>query len=320
MKNTTLRQLTVFETVARHLHFTRAAEALGTTQPSVSMQIKQLEDNLGVALFEQIGKRIHLTEAGRALFEHCREITRQLTAAETVLERLKGVQAGQLRLAIAPTAKYFVPRLLAEFVRQHPGVTVNLSIATRAVKLAQIENNECDMAIMASPPSDASLASNAFFTDPLVAIAPPDHALAGQRAVSPTRLAQERFLLREAGSETRRTIEHFFAQQDTTLSGVMTANSNEALKQGVQAGLGVAIVPLQSVLPERDAGRLAILDVVPLTLQCAWHMVHRQEQRFSCVGEAFRDFVLKEARRHLTVTVWDAGQAPGKPQRRAKAG
>lgn len=296
MKNTTLRQLIVFETVARHLHFTRAAEALGTTQPSVSTQIKQIEDNLGVALFEQIGKRTHLTEAGRELYRHCREISRQLAAAETALDRLKGIERGELRIAIAPTAKYFVPRLLAEFVQRHPGVIVDLHIATRDAMLEQIDANERDMAVMAAPPEDATLTAEPLLTDPLVAIAPPGHALTGERAVPPARLAQEPFLLREPGSETRRVIEQFFAQQETVLSAVVTVNSNEAIKQGVQAGLGVAIVPLQSVAPERDTGQLTILDIAPMPLVCAWHLVHRREKRFSCVAEAFRDFVLQKAR------------------------
>ena len=302
MKNTTLRQLTVFETVARHLHFTRAAEALGTTQPSVSMQIKQLEDNLGVALFEHIGKRIHLTQAGREMLEHCQKITRQLAAAEATLDRLKGVRGGQLRLAIAPTAKYFVPRLLAEFMRLYPGVTVNLSIATRAAKLAQIENHECDMAIMTSPPSDPALTTTAFFIEPLVASAAPGHALAGGRAVPLARLAVESFLLREPASETRRMIEHFFTEKGLSIAAGVTANSNEAIKQGVQAGLGVAIVPRQSILPEQESGRLVVLDVTPLPLQTVWHVVHRRGQSFSGVAEAFRDFVLREVRPHAAGT------------------
>lgn len=306
MKNTTLRQLTVFETVARHLHFTRAAEALGTTQPSVSMQIKQLEDNLGVALFEQIGKRIHLTEAGREMYAYCREISRQLAAAETALDRLKGIQGGQLRLAISPTAKYFVPRLLTEFVRRHPGVAVDLHIDNREAMLEQLDANERDMIVMASPPPDPTFVAEPFLTDPLVAIAPPNHALAGESAVPPWRLVQEPFLLREPGSETRRMIEHFFVQQGFAISAVMAVNSNEAIKQGVQAGLGVAVVPLQSVTLEREVGRLVVLDIASMPLQFSWCLVHRQGKRFSCVAEAFRSFVLQEARRHLVGAARDA--------------
>lgn len=315
MKNTTLRQLTVFLAAARHLHFTRAAHELGMTQPSVSMQIRQLEENLGVALFEQIGKRIHLTEAGRELYEYCREISRQLASAETALERLKGVRGGKLRLAIAPTAKYFVPQLLAQFLREYPGVVTDLSIASRETLLAQVEDNECDLVVMTSPPSDPTLVAAPFLTEPLVAIVPPDHALAQAQAVSPARLVQEPMLLREAGSETRRLIEQFFAERGLAIAVGMTANSNETLKQGVQAGLGMAIVPLQSVIHERDAGQLAVVDVDSLSLQIHWYLVHRQEKRFSCVAEAFRGFVLQDARQCLPAYAHDPMRV--RQQRRA---
>lgn len=305
MKNSTLRQLTVFEAVARHLHFTRAAEALGTTQPSVSMQIKQLEDNLGVALFEQIGKRIHLTEAGREMYEYCREISRQLAAAETTLERLKGVRGGKLRLAIAPTAKYFVPQLLAQFSQQYPGVVMDVSVASHESLLAQVEDNECDLVVMTSPPSEPALVAVSFLTEPLVAIVPPNHALATAHAVTPTRLVQEPMLMREPASETRQLIEQFFGERDLNISVGMTANSNETIKQGVQAGLGVAIVPLHSVIYEREAGQLAVVSVESMALQVDWYLVHRREKRFSCVAEAFRGFILQEARRSLTASVQD---------------
>lgn len=303
MKNATLRQLVVFETVARHLHFTRAAKELGTTQPSVSLQIRQLEDNLGVALFEQTGKRVHLTEAGRELYRSCREIIRQLAEAETALDRLKGVQSGRLRLAIGPTAKYFVPRLLAEFVRLYPGVGVDLLVGSRDELLAQLDDNTRDLVIMGSPPDDSTLFAEAFLVDPLVAIAPPNHILTTLNDISPERLATEAFLLREPGSTTRQQIERFFAARELTLSPIMEVNSNEAIKQGVQAGLGVAVVPLQSVLPERDTGRIAVLDVAMLPLQCHWHLVHRHDKRFSCVAEAFRAYVLQHAAEHIALAV-----------------
>lgn len=305
MKNATLRQLTVFEAVARCMNFTRAAEALGVTQAAVSIQVKQLEENLDVALFEHLGKRIYLTEAGRELQHYCREISRQLAAAETMLDRLKGIQDGLLRLAIAPAAKYFVPGLLAKFVRRYPGVTVDLRIADRETMLEQLEANERDMVVMASPPPDSALVAEPFLGDPLVAITPPAHALAGERAVPLWRLAQEPFLMREPGSETRRMVEDFFARQGFTLSVVMAVNSNEAIKQGVQSGLGVAIVPLHSVLLECEVRRLAVLDIAAMTLQCSWHLVHRQGKRFSCVTEAFRSFLLQEARRRVSGAALD---------------
>ena len=274
MKNTTLRQLVVFETVAKHLHFTRAAK-------------------------EQMGKRIHLTEAGRELLRSTREISRHLAEAESSLDRLKGVQGGRLRLAIAPTAKYFIPKILAEFVRQHPGVVVDLLIASRDELLLQLEDNARDMIVMTSPPADTALITESFLADPLVAIAPPDHPLAGVPAVPLDRLADEGFLLRENGSETRRLLEQFFHERSLTLSTIMEVNSNEAIKQAVMAGFGVAVVPLQSIVAERDTSRLAVLDIVTLPLQVSWHLVNRREKRFSCVAVDFRSFVLQYAGNHI---------------------
>lgn len=293
MKNATLRQLAVFEAVARHLHFTRAAAALGTTQPSVSIQIKQLEDNVGLDLFEQVGKRVQLTEAGRALYQHCREISRQLAEAKIVLERLKGIAGGQLRLAIAPAAKYFVPGMLAGFVRQHPGVVIDLHVAAREPLLAELEAGERDMAILTHP--DDGFAAQPILHDPLVAIAATDHPLTAARNVSLTRLAQEPFVLREPGSQTRQVIEQRFTRRSLQIKPVMVINSNEGIKQAVAAGLGVAIVPQHSALPEQSSGRLAVLDVAELNLQSTWYLAHRQDKRFSPVAEAFRDFMLQHA-------------------------
>jgi DNA-binding transcriptional LysR family regulator len=296
MKNATLRQLTVFEAVARCLNFTRAAEALGVTQAAVSIQIKQLEENLGVALFEQLGKRVYLTEAGRDLFHYCRRIGQQLNEAETVLERHRGSQGGQLHLCIGRTAKYFVPRLLAAFRRRWNGFSVNLSVAGREALLSRLADNTCDMAIMGRPPAGDDCVSETFLEDPLVVIAPADHPLAQERAVPLPRLSQEPFLMREPGSQTRDVIERFLAQRGISLTVCMVIDSNEAIKQAVQAGLGLAIVPLHSVTLEAEARHLAVLDVEAMPLQRSWYLVHRTGKRFSRVAEAFKDFVLQEAR------------------------
>lgn len=296
MKNSTLRQLVVFETVARHLHFTRAAEELGTTQPSVSMQMKQLEDNLGVPLFEQLGKRMYLTEAGQEVYRYCRSIGQHLTEAETVLERFRGGSGGKLRLAIGRTAKYFVPRLLADFRRQHAGVFIHLEVAGRQRLLSQLMDNVCDLAIMGAPPKDQDLVAEPFLEDPLVLIAAPDHPLATVRSLSLSRLAGESFLMREPDSETRKTIERFFMQQGVVMTTSMQINSNEAIKRSVQAGLGLAVVPLHSVALEVESGRLVVLDVAQMPLHRSWYLVHRQGKRFSRVAEAFRDVVVRAAR------------------------
>ena len=295
MKNTTLRQLTVFETAARLLHYTRAAHELGMTQPSVSIQIRQLEDTLGVTLFEQIGRRTYLTEAGRELHRYCRVINQQLTEAETVLERLKGGQGGQLRLGIAPTAKYFVPAMLAQFSRTCPEVTFNLKIAEHEALLAQFEDNGHDMAIMGSLMPDSSLVATEFRSDPLLVIAAPDHPLADCSEVPLERMVQERILMREPSSNTRGVIEQFFTQRGLQLRPSMEINSNEAIKKCVQAGLGVAIVPAQSVTLELEVGCLVALDIESLYLHRSWYLVHRYDKRFSSIADAFKNFVMQSA-------------------------
>ncbi len=299
MKNTTLRQLTVFLTVARHLHFTRAAQELGMTQPSVSMQIRQLEENLGIALFEQIGKRTFLTEAGQELYRYGHKVHEQLAEAEIVLERLKGAQGGQLRLAIGPTAKYFMPRLIAALTLKHPDIVIDLHITGRDGMLAQLENNERDMVVMGSAPADDTLDAMPFLEDPLVVIAPPGHRLAGQQKVSLTELGTERFLMREPGSDTRAVTDDFFRGHGVTPQTTMIINSNEAIKQSVQAGIGLALVPMQSVMLELEFGRLVALELNAPALRRVWYLVHRREKRFSAVAEAFRNFVLDKARHCL---------------------
>ncbi|MHB8668347.1 MAG: LysR family transcriptional regulator [Burkholderiales bacterium] len=296
MKNATLRQLTVFLTAARHLHFTRAAQELGMTQPSVSMQIRQLEENLGIALFEQIGKRPFLTEAGQELYRYGHRIQQQLAEAETVLERLKGAQGGQLRIAIGPTAKYFMPRLIAAFTLNHPDIVIDLHITGRDGLLAQLENNERDMVVMGSVPADDTVEAMPFLEDPIVVIASPGHPLAGKPKVSLAELGRERFLMREPGSDTRGVIDDFFRQQGIETRTTMIINSNEAIKQGVQAGIGLALVPTQSVMLELEVGRLVTLDLDAPVPRRVWYLVHRREKRFSGIAEAFRNFVLDKAR------------------------
>lgn len=296
MKNTTLRQLTVFLTAARHLHFTRAAQELGMTQPSVSMQVRQLEENFGVALFEQVGKRTFLTEAGHELYRYGRAIDHQLAEAKTVLERLKGAHGGRLRLAIGVSAKYFMPRLLAAFTVNRPDVVIDLHIAGRDGLLDQLENNECDIAVMGSPPEEDGMMAHPFLEDPLVVIAPAGHPLAGERKLPLARLKSERFLMREPGSDTCDVVDDFFGQHSFVPSTSMIVNSNEAIKQSVLAGIGLAIVPIHSVTLELEVGRMVVLDLDKPILQHTWYLVHRREKRFSAVAEAFKGFVLDRAR------------------------
>ncbi|ABI58175.1 LysR family transcriptional regulator [Alkalilimnicola ehrlichii MLHE-1] len=303
--NVTLRQLRVFESVARHLSFTRASEELFLTQPAVSMQIKQLESQVGLPLFEQLGKRIYLTEAGRELVGFARRIMRELREAQLVMEELQGLNRGRLGVAVATTANYFATHLLAAFSRRNPGVSFSLDVTNREGLLRLLMENERDVVIMGQPPEGQELVADAFMANPLVVIANPDHPLTREHDIPPERLQNELFVVRERGSGTRVAMERFFARQGVQLQSEMEMSSNEALKQAVQAGLGLGLVSQHTLAMELSLGCLAILDVVGFPIQRQWYVVHRAGKRLSPVAAEFRRFVLEEAEDH-----WQLPQQP----------
>ena len=291
----TFRQLKVFEAVARHLSFTQAAQELHLTQPAVSMQIKQLEETAGLPLFEQLGKKIYLTQAGQEMYHYCRNIASELAAAEETLEQLKGVHRGHLNIAVASTANAFATRLLASFAKQHEGISFSLDVTNRATLVRQLENNERDLVIMGRPPQGMDLVTEAFMDNPLVVIAPPDHPLAIQSALPIELLKQEFFVVREQGSGTRIAMERFFNQRGIQLETRMEMTSNEAIKQAVEAGLGLGIVSIHTLELELETRRLVVLDVQEFPILRHWYVVHRRGKRLSPVAEAFRQFVLTQA-------------------------
>jgi DNA-binding transcriptional LysR family regulator len=295
MLHLTFRQLSVFEAVARHLSFSRAAQELHLTQPAVSMQIKQLEENVGTALFEHLGKKIYLTEAGHELYHYSRTIAQQLNEAEEVLAELKGLKRGKLKISVASTANYFAPQLLATFSQRFPTVTVSLNVTNRQALLVQLANNEMDMAIMGQPPDGLDLAAESFMENPIVVIAPMNHPLAAKKNIPLARLEKETFLMREEGSGTRIAMERYFEAHQVKIHTGMEMSSTEAIKQGVQAGLGLGVVSLHTVELELEAKRLKLLDVAGLPIRRHWYIVHRKDKRLSAAAQAFKNFLLDEA-------------------------
>ncbi len=291
----TLRQLKVFEAVARHLSHTKAAEELHLTQPAVSMQIRQLEENVGLPLFEQVGRRIHLTDAGREMYDYSCRITALLHEAEEVIDALRGVRGGRLAISVATTANHFATRLLAEFSKRYAGVSVSLDVTNRETLLRQLAANERDLVIMGEPPAELDLVAEAFMENPLVVIAPPDHPLARRRRIPLADLVQEHFAIREQGSGTRAAAERLFRSQGLALPTGMEMTSNEAIKQAVEAGLGLGIASVHTLELELETGRLVQLDVEGFPIERHWYIVHRQGKRLSPAASAFRAFVLEEA-------------------------
>ena len=290
----TLRQLQVFESVASHLSFTKAAEELYLSQPGVSMQIRQLEENIGLPLFEKLGRKIQLTEAGRELHQYGRTIFAELEEVEQVLESLKGVNRGRLDIAVASTVNYFAPRALGAFSRRYPAISLTLEVSNRKNLIRMLQENEKDLVLMGQAPRGIGLEAEPFMDNPLVVIAAPDHPLARARNVSRERLARERFLMREPGSGTRLAMERFFEEHGLTLKPGMQMTRNEAIKQGVRAGMGLGIVSQHTIELELETGRLAIVDAAGFPLRRKWFIVHRKGKRLSPSAQAFREFLLAD--------------------------
>ena len=293
--NITLRQLQVFERVARRLSFTRAAEELYLTQPAVSMQIRQLEEAIGLPLFERLGKKIYLTQAGEELYQLSRSIAHQLDEAEAPIEEMKGTESGRLNVSVANTVHYFAIRLLGEFCRRHPKVRVSFKVTNRKGLLQNLEDNEADLLLMGQPPDQQDLETESFLINPLVIIAPSHHPLAGKKNIPLSELGQENFIMREIGSGTRNSVERFLGERGVHLTVSMEMNTNTAIKQGVEEGLGLGIVSIHTLDRELESGTLTILDVEAFPIIRQWFMVHRAGKRLSAIATEFADFVRNEA-------------------------
>jgi len=291
----TLRQLRRFEAVAHHLSFTQAAKALHPRQPAVAMQVKAIEEQLGLPLFEQLGKQIYITEAGQEIHHYSRAIRQLLDEAEDVINALKGAHQGRLTISVASTANYFVPTLLGVFHERFPDVTVSLDVTNRETLLQQLNENGVDLVVMGQPPEGANLEAGTFMENPLVIVAPPDHPLAKQKSIPFSRLEDEVFLTRERGSGTRSAIERFFEQHGVQLNTGMEIASNEAIKQSVQAGLGLGLLSRDTLDMELALKKLVILDVEDFPIVRYWYVMHRKGKRLSTVAQAFKQFLLEEA-------------------------
>ncbi len=309
----TLKQLRIFEAVAEHRNYTQAAKSLFLTQPAVSMQIRQLEEEAGMALFERSGKEVRLTDAGLELLHHARLIHQQLEEAQQAMAEMRGLKRGRLRLTMASTANYFAPRLLAGFCRRHPGVRISLDVANRDGLIQALENNTSDIVIMGKPPERLPVRAEIFLDNPLVVIAPPGHPLAGRRRIPLSELARHPFIVRERGSGTRAAVERFLARHDVERPTGMEMNSSEAIKQAVQAGLGLGVVSLHTLEMELALQRLVVLDVEDFPIMRHWRMVYRRDKRFSAVAQAFHDFVRDEAGALLSRAADDAPAPPSPP-------
>jgi len=288
----TLRQLRIFESVARHNSMSRAAEELHLTQPAVSMQMKQLEEQIGVPLLEQKGRRLYLTEAGQELRGHAQRFTAQTVELQSAMDQFRGVERGLLRIAVVSTANYFLPPLIAAYTERYPGVRISLQVANRETVLAALADHRTDIAITGEPPDGVDLEAQQFMDNPLVIIAHPSHRLTKLSHVGLERLREERLVVREPGSGTRAAAERHFTENKVDYLFGCELSSNEAIKQAVQAGLGLGVVSLQTIELELETKRLAVLPVESFPILRHWYIVHRRDKRLSAASQAFRNLLL----------------------------
>lgn len=295
LRRVTLHQLRLIESLARHLNMTRAAEEMNMTPSAFSIQIKSLTETLGLVLHEQTGKRLALTEAGRAAAEASRDILQRLDALGGELAEMRGLERGELRLAMITTARYFATRLIGDFCRDHPGIELVMEVVNREQMLERMARNSDDLYIMGRVPEDMEVEAFPFIENPLVVVASADHPLSGERDIDPTKLANEPFILREPGSGTRQATERFFAQHGISLRGRMTLGSDETIKQTVAAGLGLAVLSRHVLTLELASGLLRELDVRGFPLMGKWYVAHLKAKRLSPAATAFLD-TLKRGR------------------------
>lgn len=291
LRQITLHQLKIFTALARHLNMTRAAETLHMTPAALSIQIKQLAEAMGTPLHEQIGKRLFLTDAGQLVDAASRDVFERLERLAADLAEEKGLERGSLRVSIITTAKYFVPRMLGEFCKRHPGIEVALEVANRDEIIARLARNLDHLYIMGQAPDNLAVVAVPFMENPLVLVAPADHPLAAQRDIDPACLAGELFIAREPGSGTRLAAERFFAARGIQPRVRMTLGSNEAVKQAVAGGLGLAVLSRHTLTLDESSGAFAVLDVRGFPLLRQWYAIYPEGKRLAPVARAFLDHI-----------------------------
>ncbi|MGE5617124.1 MAG: LysR family transcriptional regulator [Bacillota bacterium] len=297
MKNATLRQLRVFESAARHLSLTRAAEELHLTPPAVSIQIRQLEGHAHAELFERVGRRMKLTEAGEEVLVHTRQVLGHIRAAEEAIAGLGSLEQGLLDVGVINAGDHFFPWLVAAFREHHPRIRTRLAVGNREELLARLAAHELDLAVMSHPPVERGFVAEPFAPHPHVIIAPPSHPLASRRAIPLARIADEPLITREPGSATRLAMDQAFVEAGVVPRIDMEIASNETIKQAVAAGFGIGFLSAHAVQQELALGTLAVVPVRGFPVMRQWYVVTLRDRQLPAVADAFRGFVLKEGAR-----------------------
>ncbi len=297
--NVTFRQLRVFAEVARLGSVQRAAEALHLTPPAVSMQIKEIESQVGLPLFDRANRRLVLSTAGEYFLVYAKRLLATLKEADDAMARFKRVESGLLSVGMVSSAKYFLPQLLALFHAEHPAIELRLRLGNREQLATWMQANEVDLSVMGRPPKDFANRAEPFAMHPHVLVTAPGHAFARAESVPAAALAREPFIVREPGSGTRAALAEYLDHHHLKPVVVMEMHSTEAIKQAVMAGLGVSMISLHTIGLEWRHGLIAAPPVEGLPLMRRWHVVTSAGKLLSPAAEALRYFVLERGEAHL---------------------
>jgi len=295
MHNLTFRQLETIREVARCGSMVKAAQVLCVTPAALTSRVKLLEEDLGFDLFERFEGRLQLTEAGKEVVAAATRIDNIMSDLLSSLHGRNGLLGGRVRIAFVATAKYFAPRLIAAFMRQHPQIDLRISIGNRGLVVASLRDFEADIALMGRLPEDFDVTSESIGPHPYIVVAPPDHPLAGKSRIAKKQLVNQIFILREEGSGARSMFEYFFGALTLQTDKVkIEIASNETIKQAVMAGLGLALISAHTVEAEVAAGRLASLNIDGLPIVQKWYVMHHSDRVLTPAGSAMWNFMIKK--------------------------
>ncbi len=300
MKNATFRQLQIFESIARNGSFTAAADELHLTQPTISMQIKKLSSIVGMPLYDQIGRKIFLTDVGKALHNTCQAVFDSLNTFEMHVSDIKGIKEGNLTISGVTTTEYFAPRIIGSFCRKYPGINVTLEVTNRQRVLERLEQNLDDIYIVGQAPTDPDIYRIPFLANPLVVFAPPHHPLAKEKNIPLSALTNEHFIMREPGCGTFGSIDKLAKTENFSVKSSMTLGSNEAIKNAVIGGLGLSMLSIYALLHEINSGEIAILDIQGFPVKDEWYLCYPKGKQLSVVAQVFAEYMTFEGR-ELTV-------------------
>ncbi len=300
MRNLTLRQIRIFLSAAKHMSFSRAAEELHISAPAISLQIKEMEDDIGVSLFTREKRKVELTPAGEYFLLYARRVVSTLNEANTMMERFRGTEVKALKIGVVSTAKYFIPQMLMEFKKDYPILQIKIEVRNRQQLVELLRDGEIDIAIMGLPPKEIDTRVEAFAAHPHVFIASPQNALANRTNLAPESLNDYEIISREPGSGTRAIMEAYFSQHNVSPIVSMEMSSNETIKQAVMANLGITLVSLHTIGSELTNNQIAILDIHNTPILRTWHVVALNKRSASQAAEAFRYFVLEKGGDILT--------------------